>query len=340
MYIEEEFQELDRLLKKCEPVFLIYVYIKIVEHFDVNFGELVKESIHSIHDIHTFVQRRIEGLNALEDVRKDIVEGLLRLDASHQYKLDRLKMELSFPEISILKKTLQQIAEDKRFANFCMCYFYPSTFSLQLTKTQYERGLHLIDCTPWPPQPQGGFSVDDPVGWALKCSKEAEEKKTNLFYHQSILTYRHNSALVVNFKLIDYFLEYKEYSLSVLCKELLSNYQKVQQLSKTIISKNLAKEGFSEWVFNYIQDRIVGFYESGEGAYDPVITSEDYQGIALQQLDYLYLIDETAYQVFLKRIQGAWNKRTHEKRTREDKLKKQQEKIPLKQRSTKTPSKK
>lgn len=315
MFIEEEFQDFDKLLKKIDPIFLILIYIRIVTCFSRGFAGLVDESLLFRDDIYGFVNKRIKDLSSFEDIRKDILNGLLNLPEPHQYKLDILKIEMAFPKLILLQKVLQQLESDCRFANFCLSYSYPGHFYLSEHIKNYYFQIRGIENSPGS-TPTTGFIVEGKEWLDSQEKKYKEEKKTEAFYKQALLVYRHNSTLLVNFNLIILYQQGGE-DITDFCRELLYNYQKVQNASKTIIENKLNNEGFVRWLANYLTEKFPNFKVSEERNYDPVITDDDYKYIALQQLDYLFLLDEQRHQKLLKSIQNAWNKRIFDQRKRE-----------------------
>lgn len=317
MQIEEAFKELERGVKKFPPIFLIYLYISLVRYFEVGYFSIRERAILHSDKVFPFVATRIQQLDSLDDVRKDLINGLLELQAPHQLKLDRIRYELNFPELAILKKTLVQLESDKRFANFCWecCCLSLSSWEAQ---TRYDDKLRQIDSIPLPLKAPG-FAVGD---WKDFEQKKRDKEKMTIFYDQAIQIGIGNPSLLANLELIKLQFKRGDKEVADHCIDILAAYQGILEVSNTIINKNMNLEGFPEWLLNYLKEKMPSFKISVHQSNNPITTVEDCKYVALRQLDYLYLFDRNRHNTLLKSIQSAWHKRTFDARKREDKLKK------------------
>ena len=279
---KDPLKELETSIKKIDPNLSIWVMMRVINKF----GSLIFKRKFKSRDVFYKTLSIIEKCENIDNIKDEVLLLFSYLEIDTKDKKTYLNIIFLEKPESNLTRILKVINNDKRLSDFIYYYLRPV-----------------------PP-------ITNRINKKIKPD-DLIAKNTIFDSNELIQTYSNNTPLLANLFLTDLFFRRVDYenTFSTHFKE----FMNIKNKSKTIIERNLKKEGFSEWLFNYIEKNIIHGEMTQNTDYSPY-TPEEKTNFMLHQLDLWYLLDEERYDETLKKIQSAWNKKTHDARKRASKL--------------------
>ncbi|MCS4298901.1 MULTISPECIES: hypothetical protein [Acinetobacter] len=286
---KDELKELEASIKKIDPNLSIWVMMKFMRKFRNELGNQLKINLNN-SSIFQILLTTIHACEKNEDAKSKALLLILDLEINHQTKLRYIHELINEYPTQNLVRILKAINNNTRLSDFI--YYNISPIYSNLIEINKK------------------FNLDDLI---------AREPSKELVFHSNelIQTYSNNTSLLANLVLMSLYFEKENYesTFNLYFKKL----EIIKKKSKTIIERNLNKEGFTEWLFSYIEKNIIHGEMTQNTDYTPY-TSEEKTNFMLHQLDLWYLLDEEKYDKVLKKVQLAWHKKTHDARKRASKL--------------------
>lgn len=284
---KDELRELELIINKFNPDLYIWVILKFIYRYSYMYSDTLNAK-----DI---TLSFIEKCETNDDVKSKLLLLIFDLNIDKKSKIRYLQEILHEKPENNLLKILKIIRENKRLAD----YFY---YNLD---NNYNKNRSISKL------------INDII-----ISKNEKNQKEPIFTHNEsyselLYFYSNSTPIFINAHLTDRYINKKIYDAPF--NNFYYTIKTITKKSNTIIYKNLEKEGFAEWLFNYIEKNIIYSDMTQNTHYSPY-NLEERTNFMLHQLDFWYLLDEKRYDKVLKKIQTAWHKRTYDARKRASKL--------------------